>query len=417
MAVCEPCERGFESAAQTNDVDVRIERSTATMRVHRNGSATWTVENRLNDTAAFENTSLRRSVAEEAILIHDARLLSTSVSGDTLRMRYRTPDAATEAAGGTLRVDYFRDDPGAMVRNGLGADRLTLVAPEGMVVERGLPGADVSGRRMTVTAFEGSGDGPFVMLAPADDPLAPLWSLVAVSLPMLPVVGRNLFLLVAVPAAVFAGGLAALAWVTDRADLGTTATPDRRALVVAALGVLALAHPLYAGVVLAGASPPLFAAGVGTIVLGGSLSIPAVRDGLSTRRLAALIAFAFAAALAAGFLLRTLASGDLSIHEGADVVGIVLPALPVYAVTLVGYAAAADRLRHRHGLAAAVGALALVLGATFPIASRGGTLYFLSVVLAVLGAVAAVVVGVPFFLLGYGLVDPSGRGPRGAADG
>jgi hypothetical protein len=286
-----------------------------------------------------------------------------------------------------------------------------------MVVERGLPGADMSGRRMTATSFEGSGDGPFVMLAPADDPLAPLWSLVAVSLPMLPVVGRNLFLLVAVPAAVFAGGLAALAWITDRADLGTTATPDRRALVVAALGVLALAHPLYAGVVLAGASPPLFAAGVGTIVLGGSLSIPAVRDGLSTRRLAALIAFAFAAALAAGFLLRTLASGDLSIHEGADVVGIVLPALPVYAVTLVGYAAAADRLRHRHGLAAAVGALALVLGATFPIASRGGTLYFLSVVLAVLGAVAAVVVGVPFFLLGYGLVDPSGRGPRGAADG
>ena len=115
------------------------------MRVHRNGSATWTVENRLNDTGGFENASLRDAVAEAAISVHDARLLSTSVdgdsversstgseglrpsgsrlaaddnrtqSGDTLRMRYRTPDAAVDAPGGVLRVDYFRDDPGTPV--------------------------------------------------------------------------------------------------------------------------------------------------------------------------------------------------------------------------------------------------------------------------------------------------------------
>jgi len=415
VAVCEPCGDGFVRAAHAHGVDVRVEHSTARMAVHRNGSATWTVENRLNGTAAATlraNATLRRAVAADAVAVHDGRLRSTRVTDDVLRIRYLTPDVAAEAPGGVLRVEYFRDDPGRRIHTGLGADRLTLVAPEGMVVERGLPGADRSGRRLTVTAFEAAGDGPFVTLVPADDPLGPLWSLVAVALPLGSVVGRNLLLLVAVPSLVFAAGLWGVAAAVDRFGLGTT--PDRGALAVLGLGVVALAHPLYAGVVLAGASPPLFAAGVGAVALGGLLTFPAVRDGLSDRRLAALVALAFALALVAGFLLRALPLGDLSVHEGADVVGVVLPVLPVYAATLAGYAAATGRLRH--GLAAAAGALVLVLVSTFPVASRGGTLYFLGVVLAVLGAIAAVVVGVPFFLLGDALSGPSGRGRGDAAD-
>ncbi|WP_251341717.1 hypothetical protein [Haloplanus halophilus] len=413
VPVCSPCERGFVSAAQTHDHPVRIERSTATMRVHRNGSATWTVENRLNDSAAAafrENATLRRSVAEDAVSIHDARLLSTGVDGDTVRLRYRTPTVATDAPGGVLRVGYFRDDPGAMVRAGLGADRLTLVAPEGMVVERGLPGADVSDRRMTVTSFEGSGDGPFVTLAPEGSLLAPLWSLVAVAAALAGVVGRNLLLLVALPSAVFAGGLALVAWTVGRTDLGSTTTPDRRALAVLGLGALALAHPLYAGAVVAGSTPPLLAVGVGAVALGGALALPTVRDRLSPSRLAAVVVGAFALAVVAALLLRALPLGDLSIRDDANVLTLVLPALPLYAVTLVGYAAAHTSLRR--ALAAAVAALALVLATTFSIASQGGTLYFLGVVLAVLGAVAGVVLGVPFFLLGYGLPGPDGRGDR-----
>jgi hypothetical protein len=406
VQVCSPCERGFASAAQTHDVDVRIERSTATMRVHRNGSATWTVENRLNDTTAFENASLRKSVAEEAILVHDARLLSTSVSGDTVRLRYRTPDAATRASGGVLRVTYFRDDPGAMVRSGLGADRLTLVAPEGMTVGHALPGADVSGREMTVTSFDGGGDGPFVTLVPDGDPLAPLWSLAAVTLPLVPVVGRNLAFLVALPTLVFVGGLRAIAWAVSAAGFDpAAATPDRRALVVVALGIVALAHPLAPGAfALGGVEPPLLAGAVGTIALGGALAVPAVRARLSLARLAGLVGLAFVVAVAVGFALRALTD----LHVSEQVVRRMLVVLPVYAVTLVGYAAAHGRLRA--ALATAAAAFALVLATTFPILSQGGTLYFLGVVVAVIGAVAAVVVGVPLFLLGHGLAGGGSDG-------
>ena len=409
VAVCAPCERSFVSAAHTTDVEVRIERSTATMRVHRNGSATWTVENRLNDTAAFENASLRRSVAEEAVLIHDARLLSTSVSGDTVRMRYRTFDAATAAPGGVLRVTYFRDDPGTVVRSGLGADRLTLVAPERMTVGRALPGADVSNREMTVTSFEGGRDGPFVTLVPDGDPLAPLWSLVAVALPLAPIVGRNLVFLVALPTLVFVGGLGVVARVVSAAGLDpVAANPDRRALGVVVLALLALATDAFA---LGGVEPPLFAGAAGALALGGALAVPAVRTRLSVARLAGLVCLAFVVAVAVGVVLRS----TTTLHVGDGVARRLLPTLPVYAATLVGYAAAHGDLRR--ALAAAAGALALVLGLSFPILSQGGTFYFLGVIVALIGAVAGVVVGTPFFVLGHGLAGRTTSDARaGAAD-
>ncbi|WP_049934890.1 hypothetical protein [Haloplanus natans] len=413
VAVCAPCERGFSAAARAHDTPVRIEHSTATMRVHRNGSATWTVENRLNDTTAFENASLRNAVARDAVAVHDARLLSTSVDGDTIQMRYRTPDAATEAPGGVLRVTHFRDDPGVTVYTGLGADRLTLVAPEGMVVGIGLPGADVSDddRRLTVTSFEGDGDGPFVTLVPEGDPLAPLWSLVAVALPLAPIVGRNLLLLVAVPTLVFAGGLRTVAWAVGAVGLDPgTANPGRRALAVVALGVLALAHPLAPGsFALGGTEPPLLVGAVGVIALGGALALPAVRARLSFRSLAGLVGLTFAVTVAVGFALRAVPG----LHVDDGVVRRMLLTLPVYTATLVGYAAAHGGLRC--ALAAAGGAFALVLVTTFPILSQGGTLYFLGVVLAVIGAVAGGVVGIPLFVLGHGLPGGRSRAEGGTA--
>jgi hypothetical protein len=417
VAVCEPCDRGFLSAARAHGVDARIERSTATMRVHRNGTATWTVENRVTDAAAtaFRNDSLRRSVAEAAVEVHDGRLLSTSVDGDVVRLRYRTPDAATAATGGVLRVETFRDDPGARVTDDLGADRLTLLAPEGTVVGRALPGADVDGRRMTVTTFESRGDGPFVTLVPEGNTLGPLWSLLAVAAPLAPVVGRNVLLLVGVPAAVFGAGLgslARLARVLGLAAAPTGGPPDRRALLVVALGGLGLAHPLFGDLVfLGGSTPALVAVSAGLVSLGGGLAVPSVRERCSFVRLGGVVAGAFAVALAVGLLLQTLPLGDLSIRDDAVVARLVLPALPLYAVTLAGYAAAHGR--PRRGLATAAGAYALVPAATFSITSRGGSLYFLGVFLSVLGAVGGVVFGIPLFALGYGLPGPDG-GSSGA---
>jgi hypothetical protein len=99
------------------------------------------------------------------------------------------------------------------------------------------------------------------------------------------------------------------------------------------------------------------------------------------------------------------------LHVSEQVVRRMLVVLPVYAVTLVGYAAAHGRLRA--ALATAAAAFALVVATTFPILSQGGTLYFLGVVVAVIGAFGAVVVGIPLFLLGHGL---AGDGLNGAAD-
>jgi len=284
-----------------------------------------------------------------------------------------------------------------------------------MVVGVGLPGADVSDddRRLTVTSFEGGGDGPFVTLVPEGDPLAPLWSLVAVALPLAPIVGRNLLLLVTIPTLVFAGGLRTVAWAAGAVGLDPgTANPGRRVLAVVALGDLALAHPLAPGsFALGGTEPPLLAGAVGVIVLGGALAVPAVRARLSLRSFAGLVGLTFAVTVAVGFGLRAVPG----LHVNDHVVRRMFLTLPVYTVTLVGYAAAHGGLRR--ALAAAGGAFALVLVTTFPILSQGGTLYFLGVVLAVIGAVAGVVIGIPLFLLGHGLPGERSRAEGGTAGG
>jgi hypothetical protein len=265
---------------------------------------------------------------------------------------------------------------------------------------------------MTVTSFDSGGDGPFVTLVPEGDPLAPLWSLVAVVLPLAPIVGRNLLLLVAIPTLVFAGGLRAVAWAVSAVGLDhdADATPDRRALAVVLLGILALAHPLAPGAVaLSGTEPPLLAGAVGAVALGGALAVPAVRARLTFARLAGLVGLAFAVAVAVGFLLR--ATPD--VHVGDDVLGRMLVVLPVYAVTLVGYAAGHGGLRR--ALAAATAAFALVSAVAFPVFSQGGTFYVLAVVLAVVGAAAAVVVGIPLFALGHGLPGRTNRDTGGDA--
>ncbi|WP_248895276.1 hypothetical protein [Haloplanus halobius] len=412
ISVCAPCDRGFVSAAHGHDVDVRIERSTATMRVHRNGSATWTVENRLDAAAASafrQNETLRRAVAREAVGVHDGTLLSTRMADDTLRMRYRTPDAAARAPGGVLRVEQFRDSS-LRTYTDLGADRLTLVAPPGMVVDRGLPGANVSSRRMTVTDFDSEGDGPFVTLVPEGALAGPLWSLLAIALPIGSVVARNALLLVAVPSLLFAGGLRAVAWAVSTTDLDGEALTNRPALVVVALALVLAAHPLYGDLAFVGTSPSLFAVAVGAAALGGALARPAVRERLSVGRLAAIVGLAFAVAAGTALALQALPLGDLSPRADATPARLVLPALPVYTAALVGYAADTDRLRW--SLVLAAGAFALVPLTTFSVASQGGSLYFLGVALVTFGALAGVVASVPLFLLGYGLPDAAQRDGR-----
>ncbi|MFB6121998.1 MAG: hypothetical protein ABEJ78_00875 [Haloferacaceae archaeon] len=401
--VCGPCDRPFVSAARSHGVDVEVERSTAHVRVHENGSASWTVENRVDADAARrfrDDPALLDDVATDSLAAREAEAVRASVDGRTVTMRYRTPDFARDAPGNVLLVTAFRDDDGLRVYTGLGADRLTLVAPEGRVVDRALPGASVDGREMVATEFDSRGDGPFVTLVPAGTQVAPLLSFVAVAAAVADVVARNLLLLVAVPLSAYLGLVSAVAWGVGRTD-GGERDPERLASLVAGFGLLLAAHPLFAGALslLGSSSPALFAAGVGVVVLGGA-GHPAVRDRLSPRGVVALVGVAFAVAVGVAALLQaTQAVPAVALRPGASAVTQVLPALPAYATLVVGYAAARGDLRR--GLAVAGATLALALAVQFPLVSSGGSLYGLAVVLAVIGALAAAVVGLPAFLLGY----------------
>ncbi|MFC6988008.1 hypothetical protein ACFQJD_03435 [Haloplanus sp. GCM10025708] len=402
VPVCGPCDRPFVSAARGHGVDLEIRHSTAHVRVHGNGSASWTVENRVDEAAAErfrDDAALVDRVAADSLAAREAEAVRASVDERTVTIRYRTPDFARDAPGNVLLVTYFRDDVGRDY-DGLGADRLTLVAPEGRVVDRALSGASVEGREMTLTSFDSHGDGPFVTLVPEGGLVTPLTSFVAVAAAVGDVVARNLLLLVAVPLSVYLGVVAAVAWAAGRTGVGERG-PEPLASLVVGIGLLLAAHPLYAGALslLGSSSPALFAAGVGVAVLGAA-GHPAVRRRLSLAGVTALVGGAFVVAVGVAAALQATQVADaVAFPPHARIVRHVLPALPVYATLAVGYAAARDDLRR--GLAVAGTALALVLAVQFPLFSSGGTLYGLAVVLAVGGAFAAAVVGVPALLLGY----------------
>lgn len=123
-AACPPCDHSFETAAANHDVETEVEHSEAVVRVHRNGSATWTVRNRLANATAAErlqgNATLAQAVAADSFGVRygdgiDHELLDTRADGETFEMRYRTVDVAKAGVGGATVLTYFRDVPGAYI--------------------------------------------------------------------------------------------------------------------------------------------------------------------------------------------------------------------------------------------------------------------------------------------------------------
>ena len=171
VSACPPCGSGFHRSASNHGLYTEVRHSEATVVTHTNGSATWTVrvvptnESALNSLA--ENESLARAVAADSFGIrygsgieHD--LLSADVDDGAFVVRYRTHDVVHQGPLGTQVLTYFRDSPGAYVYTGLGADELTVVAPDGMTVVRGF--GEVTDSRMTATELPDVRDGPFVVL-------------------------------------------------------------------------------------------------------------------------------------------------------------------------------------------------------------------------------------------------------------
>ncbi|RXK51239.1 hypothetical protein [Halorientalis pallida] len=150
-SVCAPCQEGLEWAAHRHDIALDVTQSNATMRIHRNGSATWTATSQFapgvpdryatGPNESFEDPSalarddqLARTIAAEAAdhtddtAPEEVRLQSVTVANDTIRFRFLEPTVARQAPGGVVLVDVFRPD-GPHTGWFVDVNRLRVVGP------------------------------------------------------------------------------------------------------------------------------------------------------------------------------------------------------------------------------------------------------------------------------------------------
>ena len=410
---CGPCGNGFTEAAQwyggthgiENETVTGVKHSTATIRVHENGTATWTIRNRLvsEDVAKYfrENPTVLDGIVRYR---GPGTLLDTRVVGTkTVVLRYRTT-AAAATPGGVVRFDGFRYARSGSI-SGLGADRLTVVGPPGTVVTRAPHGASVGGNSFSVTAFHDVGDGPFVTFAESGGVVGEAWSFVAVVGALAEDIVFNLLLDVLLPASVLLGLLAGFVRLGGGERRRNGGTPRSIAVVVSVLGTLAL----FVGTVrltdvVSGLSMGIVVAG-GTYVVLGMLAFSDVRPTFYRTVAAVLLAWlvgicvAMVAAIAvdSSVAARLFASNPYTIRKFLFASFSVLLAS---FMTAVGYAAAVRRHR-RLALGAPPVAFAIVLALTLSVTRvRGPNDFLIPAFLLVYLLVFVGVIGLPAFLLG-----------------
>lgn len=200
--VCGPCGGGFEEAAADREHTVDVVHSTATVQIHRDSSATWTVRNRLkNESQAAQlrdQDIVLQAIANRAIALSTwsgpTENVSSRVENRTVVITFEDTDATTRMPGGVHVVDYFHQH-GYDTWPVLTADRLSVVGPEETVVTNDPEAADVSGRNAT---WYGNGsaevwdaptvpDDAYVAFA-EPGPTAPAATTLAIALATLPIV-------------------------------------------------------------------------------------------------------------------------------------------------------------------------------------------------------------------------------------
>ncbi|WP_435174468.1 hypothetical protein [Halorussus sp. AFM4] len=416
--LCDACGDSFEATAASHGVDVDVERSTATVSVHRNGTATWAVRNRLTDTDGLArlraNASLRAEVADRAMW--DAEFLGAGVSeSGVLTLRYREPGFAERSVGGVLRSGAFTEAHGYRNLDGLGADRLAVIAPDGMRVDWTVPGATVGddGRRTTLTGLDRYG---FVTFVPEGATLGPALSLLAAASLLGPVVATNLLTRVAVPTALFGAFVAAACGGLARLDRRVERVAERAGVALAGLGalvvVLVLGPPAGGVSLLGGAGAPVFGVGVAAVGFGAALSRPGVRERLTYRRLVGGAALGVVAA--AGSTLAAAVAFDRNGLTLSFLTGLP-PLVPVFALLPAGYALGAGDRRLAVATATVGFAVSLLPFASLftPTAQFGPVVVLVAAAYA--GAIA--VVGAPLLVVGVALAESSPEDPATGAPG
>ena len=302
--VCGFCGEQFAAEAGVN---VTVVESTVLVRVHENGSATWTVRNELsNGSEAFrERPELLEAAASGLAIGHHglpgrAEPVSARMDGDTAVLVYRDPDAASRHAG-LLVVDYLHDG-GYEPWYHVNAERFTVRGPGGTVVTNTPESGTVDGRNATWAGtsvgeygfgsdLEGS---PYVVFGPDRSAGAWLRTVAALGLATLPILVRGVENYVLFQTATFAASLAAVLFAVRR--WSPEASPERLGGLLAGLGLLAVVGPVLGqGVRLDPVSAPaVFALALGLLVWDGRLTGGATTVRSQALLTAGLLAVAFA---------------------------------------------------------------------------------------------------------------------------
>ncbi|MEF8859955.1 MAG: hypothetical protein V5A38_13695 [Halolamina sp.] len=297
--VCTACAPAYEGVAADTGIDIGIAESAAVVRVHENGSATWTVglvlagpdADRLSHNGSLHERIARETTGERfagtgpwrSSAVADISELAEE-GENAVYYRYRHEEFASQSVGGTLVTTHFREDLSVANYDSLGVDRLTVAAP-GMEITHAPPSADVisglSGSAFTLTSV----DQAIVTVYPAQatTPIELLWiSLVgrlSIAQVLLPVVRFNVSTLLLPAFAVHAVTVGAVLAFLARVELPDAGASERRAvaglLAIAAVGLAG--QPLYADAV----GLPILGDGPNPVLLGPALGLAVIASGVA----------------------------------------------------------------------------------------------------------------------------------------
>jgi len=134
--ICGACGSSFETAASQEGVAVNVTHSTASVQIHPNGSATWQVTNRLQNSTGNLSESPdtltrigQQAASSEGLPQTEEPVVfqSATIENQTVQLAFRDPDAGTRHFG-LLVVDYLHSggSSGGWILN---VDRLSMSGP------------------------------------------------------------------------------------------------------------------------------------------------------------------------------------------------------------------------------------------------------------------------------------------------
>lgn len=406
-SVCPVCDYELESVAGSNGVDLTVAESEATVRIHENGTTTWTARVRAENASSFQqleaDPGLREAV-EDAFGFGgpETEVRTVRLDDGTLVVRYARFDQVTRSQG-VVRYDGLREGDGYAYL-GLGADRITVEGLPNTTLVRAPGAASVEGDRVTYTALPGD-EGTFLVFAPEGVSAPGVRATLAVFLPLLPVFARNAAWFIGLPLVLVGGGLTGLRYGLDGRSLDCD-------LVARGVGALAVGVGLVVAVDVAlgpgtrvpfspGAQPAAIAGTVATLLLAGYVArgtTPTLPRAVGITAGAAFVGTVVAVGL-------TALLGEAAPVEGW-VMGQLLFPLPVLLAFPVGVAARSTTRAWRVTLLGALLPAIVLLAVQFDVFETDTYDISLLSVFVVLVAVTATLVSLPLFLLGWTAAGP-----------